>query len=123
MFRQPSLATSTIDTKTHTNSQSYLGCIEDLKLVPIFVGSITQLEMDCGKLSLLRYMNNKEEIIQKVKEYKQSKNYIYEASPEKKKEYARTAYLNKKAKLQKISQDIYLLQLVYQQFFCVHLYY
>ena len=50
------------------------------------------------------YENNKEEIIQKVKEYKQAKNYIYEASPEKKKEYARTAYLNKKAKLQKIKE-------------------
>ena len=50
------------------------------------------------------YENNKEEIIQKVKEYKQAKKYVYEASPEKKKEYARTAYLNKKAKLQKIKE-------------------
>ena len=50
------------------------------------------------------YENNKEEIKQKVKEYKQTKKYVYLASPEQKKEYARTAYLNKKAKLQKIKE-------------------
>lgn len=50
------------------------------------------------------YENNKEEIKQKVKEYKQTKNYVYKASPEQKKEYARTAYLNKKAKLQKLKE-------------------
>jgi outer membrane lipoprotein-sorting protein len=48
------------------------------------------------------YENNKEEIKQKAKEYKQTTKYIYVASPEQKKEYARTAYLNKKTKLQKI---------------------
>ena len=37
-------------------------------------------------------------------EYKQTKNYVYKASPEQKKEYARTAYLNKKAKLQKLKE-------------------
>lgn len=51
------------------------------------------------------YENNKEEIKQKVKDYKLTKNYIYTPSSEKKKEYARTAYLNKKAKLQKL-EDI-----------------
>ena len=42
------------------------------------------------------YENNKEEIKQKVKEYREKTNY--NVSPEKKKQYARTAYLNKKAK-------------------------
>jgi hypothetical protein len=50
------------------------------------------------------YQENKEEIKQKVKEYKQSTNYVYKVSPEQKKEYARTAYLNKKAKLQKLKE-------------------
>ena len=43
--------------------------------------------------------NHKEELIQKNKEYKEKTNYVYEVSPEKKKEYARRAYLNKKKKL------------------------
>ena len=43
------------------------------------------------------YENNKELHKQRVKEYIQKTNYT--PSPEKKKEYARTAYLNKKAKL------------------------
>ena len=47
------------------------------------------------------YENHKEDIKKKVKEYKEKTNYIYEVSPEKKKEYARTAYLNKKEKLKK----------------------
>uniref|UniRef100_A0A6C0D3P8 Uncharacterized protein n=1 Tax=viral metagenome TaxID=1070528 RepID=A0A6C0D3P8_9ZZZZ len=47
------------------------------------------------------YENHKEEIIKKNKEYKQKTNYVYEVSAEKKKEYARTAYLNKKEKLKK----------------------
>ena len=45
------------------------------------------------------YENHKEELIQKNKEYKEKTNYVYEVSPEKKKEYARRAYLNKKNKL------------------------
>jgi hypothetical protein len=52
------------------------------------------------------YENNKHEIKQRVKEYKQTKNYIYTPSLEKKKEYARTAYLNKKAKMQKLQEII-----------------
>lgn len=44
------------------------------------------------------YEAHKEEIKQKVKEYKQNTNYKYEPSPEKKKEYARRAYLKKKEK-------------------------
>ncbi len=47
------------------------------------------------------YENHKEDIKQKVKEYKKKTNYIYKVTPEKKKEYARRAYLNKKEKIQK----------------------
>jgi hypothetical protein len=43
------------------------------------------------------YENNKEEIKQKTKEYRQT----HEPSKEQKKKWARTAYLNKKAKLEK----------------------
>ena len=46
--------------------------------------------------SKIYYEKHKEQIKQKVKEYKEKTNYIYEVPPEKKKEYARTAYLNKK---------------------------
>jgi hypothetical protein len=51
------------------------------------------------------YENHKEDIKKKVKEYKEKTNYIYEVSPEKKKEYARTAYLNKKEKLKKEKEE------------------
>jgi len=51
------------------------------------------------------YENHKEELIQKNKEYREKNNYTYEVSPEKKKEYARTAYLNKKEKLQKEKEE------------------
>jgi len=44
------------------------------------------------------YENHKEEIQQKNKEYKEKTNYYTNLSSEKKKEYARTAYLNKKEK-------------------------
>jgi hypothetical protein len=49
------------------------------------------------------YEKNKDEHKQKVKEYQQRTNYksTYVASPDKKKEYARRAYLKKKEKLQK----------------------
>jgi len=42
--------------------------------------------------SKIYYEKHKEQIKQKVKEYKEKTNYIYEVPPEKKKEYARTAY-------------------------------
>ena len=45
------------------------------------------------------YKNNKEKIIKQVKEYKE--NYNYTPTAEQKKQWARTAYLNKKAKLEK----------------------
>ena len=51
------------------------------------------------------YENHKEDIKQKVKEYKEKTNYIYEVTPEKKKEYARRAYLNKKEKLKKDKEE------------------
>ena len=47
------------------------------------------------------YENHKDEIIQKTKEYKEATNYYATIPVEKKKEYARTAYLNKKKKIQK----------------------
>ena len=54
------------------------------------------------------YNNHKEDVLQKNKEYKQKTNYTYKVSPEKKKEYARTAYLNKKDKnkLKKVNENI-----------------
>jgi hypothetical protein len=49
----------------------------------------------------LYYEKNKEEIKAKVKEYKEKTNYYATLSSDKKKEYAKRAYLNKKAKLEK----------------------
>ena len=51
------------------------------------------------------YENHKEEIIQKVKDHKQNTNYTYIASPDQKKEWARTAYLNKKEKIKKLNEQ------------------
>ena len=45
------------------------------------------------------YENNKEEIIEKVKKYKE--HHKYTPTQEQKKKWAKTAYLNKKAKLEK----------------------
>ena len=50
------------------------------------------------------YEENKEKHKQKVKEYKEKINYNSTLAPEKKKEWARTAYLNKKAKLKKLEE-------------------
>jgi methionyl-tRNA formyltransferase len=47
------------------------------------------------------YENNKEKIKQRVRDYQENTNYHSKISAEKKKQYARTAYLNKKAKLEK----------------------
>jgi hypothetical protein len=52
------------------------------------------------------YENHREEVIQKTKEYKKKTGYTYVATPEQKKEWARTAYLNKKKKLSEINQQI-----------------
>ena len=53
----------------------------------------------------LYYENNKEEHKQRVKEYKEKTNYSANLSTEKKKEYARRAYLNKKEKLKKLAEQ------------------
>ena len=45
------------------------------------------------------YENHKVDILQKNKEYKEKTNYYANLSSEKKKEYARKAYLNKKEKI------------------------
>jgi len=50
------------------------------------------------------YENHKEEVIQKVKEHKKKTNYTYVATPEQKKEWARTAYLNRKEKIKKMNE-------------------
>ena len=50
------------------------------------------------------YDNNKDEHKQRVKEYKEKINYSANLSSEKKKEYARTAYLNKKEKLKNLEE-------------------
>jgi hypothetical protein len=47
------------------------------------------------------YENHKEEIKEKVKEYREKTNYYHNLTSEKKKEYARKAYLNKKIKMEK----------------------
>ena len=56
---------------------------------------------------LLKNKTYKDEHKQKVKEYQQRTNYksTYVASPDKKKEYARRAYLKKKEKLQNEKQE------------------
>jgi hypothetical protein len=51
------------------------------------------------------YENNKDEHKQRVKEYKEKTNYSANLSSEKKKEYARRAYLNKKEKLKKLEEE------------------
>ena len=60
--------------------------------------------------SKIYYEKHKEHIKQKVREYKEKTNYVYEVPPEKKKEYARTAYLNKKEKIKKEKEEMKNLQ-------------
>ena len=48
------------------------------------------------------YENHKEEIIKRVKEHKQTTNYTYEVSPEKRKEYNKIAYQKRKDKNEQI---------------------
>ncbi len=50
------------------------------------------------------YENNKEKEKQRAKEYKEKTNYSANLSTEKKKEYARQAYLNKKEKIKKLEE-------------------
>ena len=51
------------------------------------------------------YENNKEAHIQRVKEYKEKVNYNATLSVEKKKQYARQAYLNRKNKMNKMIEN------------------
>lgn len=51
------------------------------------------------------YETNKEAIKERNNNYKKNTDYKYEPTPEKKKEYARRAYLKKKEKLQKEQND------------------
>jgi hypothetical protein len=53
----------------------------------------------CPERSKIFYENNKEKILKKNQEYKEKTNYYANLSSEKKKEYAHTAYLNKKNKM------------------------
>jgi|TARA_B100001059_G_C17619674_1_gene468847 hypothetical protein len=50
------------------------------------------------------YERNKDKHKQMVKEYKEKTNYFTNLSSEKKKEYARQAYLNKKEKIKKLKE-------------------
>jgi hypothetical protein len=59
----------------------------------------------CPARSKLYYEKNKELQKQKSREYKQRTNYHANLPKEKKKQYARTAYLNKKAKLQRLKEE------------------
>ena len=56
------------------------------------------------KRSKTFYENHKEDVLQKNKEYKEKTNYYANLSPEKKKEYAKRAYLNKKEKIKKSNE-------------------
>jgi len=55
------------------------------------------------KRNKIFYENHKDEIIKKVKEYKEKTGYKYEPTPEQRKEYNRKAY--EKKKLKKLSEN------------------
>jgi len=56
------------------------------------------------KQNKIYYEKNKDKHKQMVKEYKEKTNYFTNLSSEKKKEYARQAYLNKKEKIKKLKE-------------------
>jgi hypothetical protein len=58
------------------------------------------------KRSKTFYENHKEDVLQKNKEYKEKTNYYANLSHEKKKEYAKRAYLNKKEKLKNLNENL-----------------
>lgn len=58
----------------------------------------------CPVNSKIYYENNREKHIQQVREYRERTNYVQEIPSEKKKQYARTAYLNRKEKLKKLKE-------------------
>jgi hypothetical protein len=57
------------------------------------------------KRSKTFYENHKEDVLQKNKEYKEKTNYYANLSPEKKKEYAKRAYLKRKEKLKELKLE------------------
>jgi hypothetical protein len=77
------------------------------------INKITQLEDELNKTKeqLNKYImknknyyeKNKEEFKERVKEYKQKTNYTANIPAEKKKEYNRTAYLNRKERMQNMT--------------------
>ena len=73
--------------------------MEKLELVEKELTAVKQKFNTYQSNSKKYYENNKEKIIEKVKEYKQ--NYKYTPTEEQKKKWARTAYLNKKEKMEK----------------------
>ena len=52
------------------------------------------------------YENHKEEVIQKVKHYKETTQYKYILTPEQKKEYNKKAYLKRKEQQEKENGNI-----------------
>ena len=77
---------------------------EHIKLLENELNNVKQKLDEYQSNSKKYYENNKEEIIKRVKKYKE--NYNYEPTEEQKKKWARTAYLNKKAKMEKENQNI-----------------
>jgi len=51
------------------------------------------------------YEKNKDTIKERNANYKKNTNYKYDPTPEKKKEYARRAYLKRKENLQKVMEE------------------
>jgi len=52
------------------------------------------------------YENHKEEVIQKVKKYKETTQYKYTPTPDQKKEYNKKAYLKRKEQKQNMDENI-----------------
>ena len=77
---------------------------EHIKLLENELNNVKQKLDEYQSNSKKYYENNKEEIIKRVKKYKE--NYNYEPTEDQKKKWARTAYLNKKAKMEKENQNI-----------------
>jgi hypothetical protein len=76
---------------------------EKIKLLEDELSSVKQKLNTYQSNSKKYYENNKEVIIEKVKKYKEYHKYI--PTDEQKKKWARTAYLNKKAKIEKEKKE------------------
>ena len=66
-----------------------------------FVGVLSVLSAGSLNVALILVKKNKDAIKERNANYKKNTNYKYDPAPEKKKEYARRAYLKRKEKLQK----------------------